>query len=149
MEKINGKFIRISPAKFAEKIGIPQGWFVISHNWVKNKKDRRHSHGKWFKIKSAHGTVHRILRFSVNLEGTTSTGKGTIVLDWPALLELSGYAENINSKSEIELTITKVSWWQYPLMAFAHPDPTHKLAGELGLLSVVLGLFSLVLSLWK
>jgi hypothetical protein len=141
---MNGNFTRVSPAKFAEKIGIPQGWFVISHRWMPDKKARRLSHGKWFKIESANGYVFRILRFSVNLEGTPATETGQIVLDWPAWLELWDYAEDVSN--ELELTISKVSWWQYPRMALAHPDPTHKLAGALGLLSVVLGLLSIVIS---
>ena len=144
MKKIKGDFARTSPAAFAEKIGIPQGWFVISHNWVPTKKARRLSHGKWFKISSSEGSVYRILRFSVKLRGTPKSGTGDIVLDWPGLLKLSGYAEDI--PEEITLEITKIKWWEYAFVPFSHPDPTIKLASILAALSVGLGLVSVAIS---
>lgn len=143
---MKGIFNRTSPASFAEKIGIPMGWFVISHNWMSDKKSRRLNHGKWFKIESKYGHIYRILRFSAKLPGTPRTGKGEVVLDWPGWIELYDYAEDVDG--DLELSITKVTWWQYPKMALSHPDPSHKLAGELGLLSAALGALSLAIALF-
>jgi len=40
--------------------------------------------------------VFRILRFSVNLQGTPTIGNGKIALDWPAWLALWDYAEDVD-----------------------------------------------------
>ena len=50
---MKGSFERVSPAAFAERIGIPLGWFVISHRWMPEKKQRRERHGKWFKLSTS------------------------------------------------------------------------------------------------
>lgn len=65
------------------------------------------------------------------------------MLDWPGWLELNGFAENVDDS--LELKIEPASWWVYPKCALAHPDPTHRLAAELALVSVALGAISLVL----
>jgi hypothetical protein len=83
-----------------------------------DKKQRRLNHGKWFKLESNDRCVYRILRFSVDLPGSPDQGIGRIVTDWSAWLELCGYAEKI--PEEMEITITKVSWWKYPMMVLAH-----------------------------
>ena len=142
---MDGTFTRISPAEFAEKVGIPAGWFVISHRWMGDKKQRRLSHGKWFKIKSEHTTIYRILRFSPNLEGGPKQNTGQMVLDWPGWIDLWGRAEDVDRALDLEFTEAKR--WEYPKMAMSHPDPTHRLAGELGLLSVFLGLLSVILAM--
>src|SRR5450432_1713550 len=104
-------FTRTSPAAFAEKVGIPAGWFVISHRWMPLKPDRRKAHGHWYKIVSRHGTIFRILRFSTNLEGSAETKRGQIVVDWPGWLELWGYADNVDLPAELE--ITRASRWRF------------------------------------
>ena len=47
---MKGTFIRISPAQFAEKVGIPASWFVISWRWIPDKSQRRRAHGSWYMI---------------------------------------------------------------------------------------------------
>ena len=141
---MNGRFSRKSPAEFAEKLGIPVGWIVISHRYMPDRVSRRHAHGRWYKVSSEHGNIFRILRFSANLPGTADS-PGEMVVDWPGWLDLHGRAEVVTQP--LDLKISKVSWWAYPKMALAHPDPTVRLAGELGLLSVALGLLSIVLAL--
>ena len=141
---MKGNFTRISPAAFAEKVGIPAGWFVVSHRWMPEKSGRRLSHGRWFKIKSAEGEIFRILRFSASLEGSPNSGTGQIGVDWPGWLDLFGRAENVDGP--IELEFSEAHWWQFPRLAVSHPDPTVRLAGLLGLLSVVLGILSVILA---
>jgi hypothetical protein len=140
---MKGTFDRIAPAVFAEKTGIPLGWMVISHRWMPDKSDRRRAHGKWFRLKSAHGTSYRVLRFSPNLEVSPKESRGGLVLDWPAWLELNGYADDVSGP--IELEITKASLW-LPQLAASHPDPAMRLSSMLGLVSVILGILSIILA---
>lgn len=145
MSSIEGMFERKSPASFAQKVGIPPGWFVVSHRFFPDAKKRRSLHGSWFKIASDKGTIYRIIRFSPNLPGGINKEVSAVVVDWMGWIDLWGREENVDQ--EIELRFSKVSWWMYPYMAFSHPDPTHRLAGELAILSVGLGLLSIVLAL--
>lgn len=142
---MKGNFTRVTPATFAEKVGIPAGWIVISYRWMPKKLDRRLAHGRWFKIKSGEGEVFRILRFSVNLEGSPASGSGQLVIDWPGWLDLLDHAEDTDGP--IELEFSEGRWWQYPRLAISHPDPTIRLSGMLGLLSVALGILSVVLAI--
>lgn len=143
---MKGTFRRVSPAKFAENIGIPAGWFVISHRWMPEKLHRRKAHGAWFKIKSTETHIFRILRFSPNLEGSLSSDSGEIVLDWVGWIDLFGRVEDVNQG--IKLEITKARWRDYPKIAVSHPDPTIRMSGYLGLISVALGLLSLLLTIY-
>lgn len=153
--KIDGKFTRISssqlakkinPPELSDKIEVPPGWFVISHRWMEDKQKRRLNHGRAFKIKTKAGKcVYRILRFSPNLKGSSAEKTGEIVLDWPAWLKLCDYDENV--PDELDLTIEKFAWWDYPKMVQAHPDPIYRLALLLGLLSVVLAVLSIALAI--
>jgi hypothetical protein len=145
MEIMKGNFRRVSPSAFAERVGIPAGWFVVSHRWLPEKSERRISHGRWFKIKSEHGEVFRILRFSPNLEGGPTKGDGEMVLDWPAWLQLFGYADNVDGSLPLELS--RAQWWHWPKLAVSHPDPVVRLSGALGLLSLALGIVSLFLGI--
>ena len=143
---IHATFSRLSPAAFAEKIGVPQGWFVISHRYVQHKKDRRQQHGRWFKLTTSEGVVFRVLRFSPNLAG--APGKpGEIVIDYPAWLDLYGRAENVDEP--LAITIEQASWWEWPKLAVSHPDPSVRLAGWLAVLSFALGVISLLLGIWS
>ena len=60
-------FERISPAIFAEKVGIPLGWVVVNHGHIPGKANRRTAHGDWFEISSGRVKIYRMLRFSPNL----------------------------------------------------------------------------------
>ncbi|MDE2335848.1 MAG: hypothetical protein KGL10_00895 [Alphaproteobacteria bacterium] len=144
MDVIKSQFTRVSPAKFAETIGIPMGWFVISHRWMPDKKQRRLSHACWFKIKSAHGEIYRILRFSANLPGSPSLEQGDIVLDWLGWIDLFDRAEEV--EGPIELEISEAKWWNWQTLAVSHPDPSMKLAARIALLSFWLGILSFILS---
>ena len=141
---MKGTFNRVAPATFAEKTGIPLGWMVISHRWMPDKSERRRAHGKWFRLKSAHGTSYRVLRFSANLTGSPPENPGDLVVDWPAWLELNGYADDVSGPLQLE--ITKASFWQLPQLAASHPDPAMRLSSMLGFVSVVLGILSIVLA---
>jgi hypothetical protein len=142
---MKGTFTRISPAAFAEKIGIPEGWFVISHRWLPQTSARRHAHGRWYQIKSSHCTVFRVLRFSPNLKGAPGQPTGEIVIDWGAWLDLHDRAEDVDK--EIELEFAPANWCHWPRLAVSHPDPSIRLAGYIAVVSLLLGIVSLVISL--
>lgn len=144
---MKGIFSRRSPASFAEKAGIPPGWFVISWAWMSDKRSRRRSHGRWFKISSGGRSVYRVLRFSGRLRADTKVREGTIVIDYPAWLELNDYANNLDGP--LNLTIEPVPRWRFWTMATSHPDPIYRLAGSLGLVSLGLGFLSLIVSIWS
>lgn len=137
-------FVRKSSAEFTEKNGLPLGWVAVSWRWLPDKQQRRHSHGKWYRLKGSWGVTYRVLRFSGNLSGSQKSNQWEMVIDWPAWLELSGYAEDVPDALEIELTRTSI--WRSPQLAFSHPDPTIRLATGLGVLSLLLGLLSLALA---
>ena len=143
---VHGSFQRVSPAAFAEKIGIPLGWFVISHRWIADKKLRRKYHGKWFKLSTESGAIFRVIRFSANLTCTPS-GPGQIVIDWPGWLDLFGREENVDGP--VEISISPARWWEYPRLAISHPDPAMRLAGWISLLSLLLGIVSIALGAWS
>lgn len=142
---MKGTFNRIAPAAFAERIGIPLGWMVISHRWMPDKSERRRAHGKWYRLKSEHGTSYRVLRFSPNLPGAPPDTIGNLVVDWPAWLELNGYSDDVSGSLQLE--ITKAHLWQLPQLAASHPDPAIRLSSMLGFVSVILGVLSIVLAL--
>jgi len=141
---MKGTFKRVSPAAFPERITIPLGWMVISHRWMPDKSERRRAHGKWYRLKSNYGTSYRVLRFSPKLAGAPPNITGDLVLDWPAWLELNGYADNVSG--QLQLEITKARLWQLPQLAASHPDPAMRLSSLLGFVSVVLGILSIVLA---
>lgn len=143
MTTISGSFTRVSPAAFAEKIGIPAGWFVISHRWLDEKKTRRLQHGKWFRLSSAENAVYRVLRFSPRLAGAPGKS-GEIVIDYEAWLDLFGRTEDVDGPLSLEIRVAR--WWELPRLATSHPDPAIRLAGWIALLSLVLGIVSVVLA---
>ena len=141
---MKGIFNRMPPAKFPDSSGVPLGWIVVSWRWMPDKTERRHAHGKWFRIKSKHGVVYRVLRFSGSLRGAPPENLGDIVIDWPAWLELNGYSDN--PSGPLTLEFEKAGILHLPQLAASHPDPNARLSGILGMVSVLLGLLSIVLT---
>ncbi len=142
-EKIAALFTRVSPAAFAEKVGIPLGWFVISHRHMPVKSRRRIAHGRWYRITCDGYSIYRILRFSPNLRYDMN-GECEVVLDWVGWLDLHGRADNVDGS--ISLEIEELPAIFTPLMAITHPDPTYRLMGWLSLISLALGILSIFLA---
>lgn len=69
------------------------------------------------------------------------------MLDWPAWLDLFGREENVDGP--LEITIKAAKWWEYPRLAIAHPDPAVRLAGWISLVSLGLGVLSIILGAWS
>ena len=143
--KIKGQFSRVNPVEFSETSGNLIGWVVISHHWVNSKRRRRLSYGKWFRIKSPHTKIYRILRFSPRLKYSKEEGKGELFIDWLGWIDL--WDKDEQGKAPIELEISQAKWWEYPYLALSHPDPAYRLAGALAILSVILGIISIILGI--
>jgi len=148
-------FLLIKWASGEEKITPENGWFIVAQHWmpednnsVENayKKDRRISHGKIFKIKNRanNAVVYRVLRLSANMKGAKSSGQGDIVIDWSAWIELNDFKDDLAEK--VDLEISKATLVENFLFVLKHPDQSIALAGKLALLSLFLGVISLVAS---
>lgn len=148
-DRFEGEFTRVSPAKFAEKIALPVGWFVVRFNQMKDKSARRKSHGKWFSIKSDRRAIYRMLRFSVNLKGSSASGNPEMVLDWVGWIDLYDRDENVDAP--LRLKISRVPWWKLPRVYLQHPDPAVRLSSYLGWTSITLGAISIGLTIviWR
>jgi len=149
MERIEGEFTQVTRLKIPGHLEIPAGWFVISYHWISEKGERRQLHGRWFRIKSPKGKIFRILRFSPHLDPKSSDAlseaKGEMIVDWPGWIELNGYEGE--TEKQLGLELKEAQWWNFPQIVLSHPDPVYRLSGFLGLLSVALGLLSLILTL--
>lgn len=141
---MRASFRQVPPTAIGDKTNLPMGWMVVSSRWMPNKAERRHAHGKWYRVKSTDGKCFRVLRFSPNLTGSPDQESGDIVIDWAAWLQLNGYAEELPRSADLQLT--RARWWQIGGLAAAHPDPAIRLSSMLGLLSVVLGALSIALA---
>ncbi len=142
---MKGEFNRISSGSPEEKYGVPLGWVAISYRWMPEQRERRLSHGRWYRISSAHGTTFRALRFSPNLKGTLQAQAGDVVVDWQAWLKLAGHNEIV--PDSLSLSFRRVRPWEWPRVMFSHPDPGTRLSMILGFLSLLLALWSIYLSL--
>lgn len=139
MEIARGTFERISPAKFADKVGIPLGWVVVRHSHLPEKLARRRTHARWVCIKCGSQRVYRVLRYSVNLRS------GDIVMDWAGWIDLQGRTDK--ESDVLELTIRTARWYEFLTIPLRHVDPGYRLAAWLGVVSLWLGVISLGVSL--
>lgn len=143
LEIAKATFRRSSPIAFGKLAPIPAGWIVVRSSFVSTKILRRKTHGRWVRLRSAEGTIYRILRFSPNLK------REKIVVDWIGWIDLQG---RIDEESEtLELTIDLARWWHFFVIPFVHPEPAYRLSSiiavALGVPSVMLGIASIWLTL--
>jgi hypothetical protein len=140
---VTAHFDRVAPTQQTEQ--LPLGWFAISHRYVDGKKGRREAHGEWYRLKSKHGTVYRVLRFSPRLKGSPKQEVGQLLMDWNGWLELSGYGDSEHEPIEIE--VKKAAWWEYFHLAMSHPDPTYRHNSALAIVGLFLGIASMFQSM--
>jgi hypothetical protein len=151
--RIEGQFSYLNPAEWFEKQSdkrglFPNGWFVISHQWVlgkDSKQKRRRPYGRLFAIESEQARIFRAIRFSPVLKGGAKAGNGEIVLDWGGWLALTGFpTEDINS---ISLKIRPAKWWEEVFCAGpSHPDPAVRQASLIAVVACGLGVLSVILA---
>jgi hypothetical protein len=146
---ITGSFKRRSPP--GESFGnLPMGWLALSHKWLDGKENRRLSRGRWHRVEcpSTKKVIHRSLRFHPNLKGPAEQ-PAEIWIDWDGWLVLSGRSPD--EEQELDLRISAARWWEWARLHETHPDPSYRLAARiawiLGILSIALGSWSVVLTL--
>ena len=154
---IEGRFRRLSRGK-SENYRLPMAGFAVSHLHIKPKSDRRKVRRQWWRIqrRDTNRHVYRTLSFHPPLktEKWVLTSEAApednpeIILDWDGWVDLLEDDEEANES--LDLSITLVRWWQFLSQArclWRHPDPTHRLAGKVALISLFLGAVALVVTL--
>lgn len=131
-------FHRVSPASFADRAELPQGWTVLRHSHLAQKDRRRATHGRWVALVSGGNRIYRIIRYSVNLE------QSALVLDWAGWIDLQGRVAD--APDELPISIRTPHFWEYPIIPFKHVDPGYRMAAWLGTISVALGVLSVIMS---
>jgi hypothetical protein len=124
---------------------LSPGWFAISFHWLESKKERRIATGGWCRISVGSTRIFRVLRFNASLPCDSKKSTGGIVLDYDVWLELSGFAEVV--PESLDILITKARPYEYIYCVLKHPDPSYRLSGWLGVISIVLGLIGVALGL--
>ena len=143
-EHIVGNFERHALTALKEKMPVPLGWFVLPYRLMQKKEDRRKYHGKWFTIISEHKKIYRVLRFAPSLSGTTGSTQKEIILDWVGWIDLCGRDEDVDII--LELRIRKTYFWEFVSAGLKHPEPIYRLSTGLAIISVGLGLLSVVIT---
>lgn len=148
MDRFEGTFSFVSTGQLSEESQLTLGWFAVSHHWFSGERDgksakkrRRLAYGRWYKILSEDSSAYRVLRFSPQLEFDDGR-RGQMVVDRVGWLELSG--RPAEEPEEMDLEIRPLKFWERLNPAFFHPDPAYRLASWIALLSLGLGILSLV-----
>jgi len=120
------------------------GWFSISHRLVENKYRRRPLYGNWFCKKANGKTIYRQLKFNPTLK--SNDGQEQIALDWLGSIKLNNFNSE-NETSPIKYEIHQANRLESIYANIYHPDQGLRAAYKLGIVSLILGLISLVISL--
>ena len=137
--KITGVFFRKSHQDYPENAETHIGWAIISHRNLPDRTLRRLTHGKWFKIKSANGTIYRALSFNGGLKGDAGNNNSAdIVLDWVGWLNLHGRSDNVDH--QLNLEIEQCRLWELFMVFCKHPDPFQRLSNIMSIITFFLGL---------
>ena len=129
-----------------EKMPVPIGWFVLPYNLMLKKEVRRKYHGKWFTIESDNKKIYRVLRFGSKLHGTIRDDKHKdILLDWVGWIDLCGRDEDV--EIPLKLKITKSTLMQQLIYAgINHPEPINRMSAWLAIISISLGILSVLIA---
>ncbi len=117
------------------------GWFSISHVFINDKLQRRKSYGKWFKIQSNERIIYRQLKFDPTLKGVGDNPE--INLDWDGFIKLHNYDVDSNTR-EITCQIKKANYVEIIIANLKHPNQGLRAAFQLGIISLILSIISLV-----
>lgn len=143
---IKSKFRRWTSDSSAHKDGrkikknLHIGWFSIFHEFLE-KPDRKNSRGKWFKITSEHGHCYRVMSMDPTLHKNKEENVDLINIDWDGWLALSS---DDDTRADLVLTIEPVRVWDYWRLGWTHPDPAVRTAWVIALISLGLGILSLI-----
>jgi hypothetical protein len=120
------------------------GWFSISHNFINEKENRRKMYSKWFCLKSGNNKIYRQLKFDPTLN---STDNPQITIDWQGFIELHGYEVKSDFK-EIDCEIRPANSIECIIANFNHPNQGLRAAYQISLLSLFIGVISLLISIF-
>ena len=138
---MSGEFHYSSPGSLGEGTNVPVGWLVLPWRHVPDKAERRRMYGKWYRITCGRQRIYRAIRFAANLKNDH------VVLDWMGWIELQDKPAEAESDGVLKLDIHPASRWEHLQAIWQHPDPTHRLAGLMAILSLGLGVLSVALAL--
>lgn len=138
---ISANFVRKFDISDTNQKQLELGWFSISHVFISDKIKRRKSYGKWFKIQSDKRIIYRQLKFDPTLKGTGDNPE--INLDWDGFIKLHDYEVNSNAK-EITCQIKRANYFEILFANLNHPNQGLRAAFELGIISLILSIFSLI-----
>lgn len=151
LDTLKDKFHLTHRGALSEDRSIPIGWFAVSPHWFKSKIEKesyderkRKEYGSWWKIKGPEGSVYRIFRMSPQLKASGKDHHAEIALDWGGRIKLVGRPTDIKSE---ELELRPVKFPEYIVCMLNHPDPAYQLARMPALISVALGVLSIILAL--
>jgi len=120
------------------------GWFSISHNLVENKKYRRILYGKWFCINANGNYIYRLLEFNPTLKSIN--GEEEFEIDWLGFIKLNDFNPELELTS-FEYEIRLARWYEIIYANLNHPNHIARAAYKLGLVSLILGLVSLLIAI--
>jgi len=144
---IKSVFQRISPGINTAQLNV--GWFAINHSFIKDKRSRRDSYSKLYRLKSKHGSIFRHIRFSPNLKGEKIDKENNIIQNPQLLIDWSGWMKltNIeNEKDNIEIEMSKANFFQIFYYSDTHPDPAYRHSMLISRIGLYLGIISLILA---
>lgn len=127
------------------KMEPPFGWFSLSNDILADKKGEKgrgkNLSGQMFRIsrRDSEGKTRKaVFRF---LKMNPLLGKEQMLIDWDAQKLL-----NNEKKYSVDLEIRKAKWFELPKAYLSDPDPIRRVSATLGMLSLFLGILSIVLS---
>lgn len=121
---------------------LRSGWFSISHKFI-DMPERKKYRGHWFKISSDYGSCFRVLRMDMLIHKDKADNVDFIHIDWDGWLALT---PDQKSKTDLDLTIKPIKIWDYWRLGSSHPDPAVRIAWVIALISLVLGVISVLLT---
>jgi len=136
--KLRAAFKRIAPGVRTEELSI--GWVAVSHLFISDKRERRKLRGKLVRIKSAHGTIYRTLKFSSRLKH----GEAQILLDWDGWITI---CDDENEAGQVEVEITLASAFGKVYHSMSHPDPAYRHSMAVARIGIYIAIISLIVSL--
>lgn len=149
--EMEGEFKIKHRGSISEDRSIPVGWVGISSHWLKYKvgeekyKDiRREIYGTWWRIDGPEGSIYRVFRMSPQLKGSNNDQNTQMALDWGGRIGLLGEP---NENDVAELTLRPIKCREYLYCIFNYPDPAYILARLPALVSIFLGILSVILAL--
>lgn len=122
-----------------DRLRLGVGWFAVSYKWVSDDRQRRLTRRCWCRLTGPSGSTYRLIRF-----GGIDMAKNEIAIDWEGWVAIAG--ADSNQKTPLPITIRTVHGPMTVLCPLWHQDPVYRLSYLLGLVSLALGILSVILA---